>query len=127
MSHALLGPRPHVSFKAGRMTYDPATGQVTPDLRKGVLQVVTLTDSLTHLQWRTRPNGEVDPEHDLIVFPGETEMKRVRSSPGRVYVLKWIEASTRLFFWLQYGDDSADATNIERLNAVLRQGPHQVS
>ncbi len=127
MSHAMPSSRPHVAFKAGRMNYDPATGQVTPDLRKGILQVVTAEDSLTHLQWRTRPNGEVEQEHDLIVFPGETEMKRVRSSPSRVYVLKWIDASTRLFFWLQYGDESADAANIERLNSVLRDGPHQVS
>lgn len=127
MSNAIPGSRPHVSVKAGRMTYDPATGQVTPDPRKGVLQVVTAEDSLTHLQWRTRPNGNVEPDHDLIVFPGETEMKRVRSSPGRVYVLKWIDASTRLFFWLQYGDDSADDANIERINAVLRDGPNQVS
>lgn len=115
--------RPHVSFKAGRMSYDASTGTVTANSAKGVLQVVTADDALTHLQWRTRPNGEVDPDLDLIVFPGETEMKRVRSSSGRVYVLKWLDAATRMFFWMQDPDENADNSKIERLNAVLQNGP----
>lgn len=120
---------PHVAFKAGRMNYDEETGQVTADERRGMLQVVTGTDLLTHLQWRTRPGGGVDADHDLIIFPGLAEMKPVTSAPtgSRVYVLKWIDANTRMFFWMQDGDSTQDTANISRLNSILQNGPHQVS
>lgn len=124
---------PHVAFKAGRMNYNSETGSVTPDERRGMLQVVTGPDLLTHLQWRTRAlpgsTASVDPDHDLIIFPGLAEMKAVTSAPAgaRVFVLKWIDASTRMFFWMQDADASQDAANISRLNSILQNGPGQVS
>lgn len=52
-------------------------------------------------------------------------MKQVTSCPpaARVYVLKWKEADTRLFFWMQGTDATQDATNIAAVNNVLENGP----
>lgn len=129
LATAMASARPHVSFKAGRMSYDMTTRMVTADPRKGVFQIVTSPeDSLTHLQWRARPGAEVEPQHDLIVFPGDTVMSPVQSTSARVFVLKWIDADTRMFFYMQGGDESADASAITQVNRILNSGPsHQVS
>lgn len=117
-------PTPHISFKAGFLTRDPSTNMVTADPRKGIFQIVTSTDDgLLHLQWRAKNSTTID--HDLILFNGETEMKQVTSCPAsaRVYVLKWREANTRMFFWMQGKDPSADARLITSVNNILENGP----
>lgn len=118
---------PHVTFRAGILTRDPTTNQVTPDPRKGTFQITTSPeDGLMHLQWRPRNHPTV--EQDLILFSGETEMKLVSSCPptARVYVLKWREADTRMFFWMQSSDCTQDAANISAVNSILEHGPqHQ--
>ncbi len=91
-----------------------------------MLQIVTSPDdSLTHLQWRPRPGTAV--ETNLIVFPGESVMKRVESTQARVYVLKWLGSSSRRFFWMQGGDEAEDGPVIEEVNRILEFGPQQVA
>lgn len=116
-------PTPHVSFKAGMLTRNETTNLVTADERKGIFQIITSPEEgLTHVQWRARNQSTPDP--DLIVFNGDTEMKRVSSCPAaaRVYVLKWREADKRVFFWMQGKDPSADEGLIAQVNAILENG-----
>lgn len=117
-------PTPHVSFKAGTLSHDTTTNLVTADPRKGVFQVITSgDDGLTHLQWRPKNSSTFDP--DYIIFPGDAEMKQVTSCPAsaRVYVVKWREGNTRLFFWMQGKDPSADAPLVTSVNNILLRGP----
>jgi len=119
-------PVPHISFKAGLLRRDPATNMVTADARKGIFQIATLpADGLMHLQWRPRNTQAV--EQDLIIFNGEATMAKVNSCAegARVYVLKWREAGTRMFFWMQERDPSKDAENISTVNNILAHGPDQ--
>lgn len=123
---ALGAPAPLVQFKAGMMSHDTTTNLVTADPRKGMLQIITSPeDNMPHLQWRTRPGREV--EQDLIVIPGEAEMKRVESTSARVYVLKWLGTTTKMFFWMQGGDDTEDEQHIANVNRILGFGPPQVA
>lgn len=123
---ALGAPAPLVQFKAGLMSHNLTTNLVTPDPRKGMLQIVTSPDdNMPHLQWRARPGRSV--EQDLIVIPGEAEMKLVASAHARVYVLKWLGTTTKMFFWMQGGDASEDARHIATVNRVLGLGPPTVA
>lgn len=117
-------PRPHISFRAGVLNRDSATNRVEADPRKGVFQIVTSTaDGLMHLQWRTRASTDI--EQDLIIFSGEVEVNKVNSCPpaARVYVLKWKEGGTRMFFWMQGSDPSQDVSNIASVNNLFEHGP----
>lgn len=123
---SVLSARPsaHVSFKAGMMNRDETTNMVTADERKGVFQLLTSPeDNLLHLQWRARNTSTID--HDLILFPAETEMKPVTSAPAsaRVYVLKWKEADKRMFFWMQGKDPTKDESLVTDVNSILENGP----
>ncbi|CAN8075889.1 unnamed protein product [Agarophyton chilense] len=119
-------PQPHVSFRAGILNRDPATNRVEADPRKGMFQIVTATDGLMHLQWRPRNSPTV--EQDLILFNGDAEVQQVTSCPtsARVYVLKWKEGDTRMFFWMQGNDASQDVTNIASVNRLLESGPEGI-
>ncbi|KAI0567474.1 Proteasomal ubiquitin receptor Rpn13/ADRM1 [Gracilaria domingensis] len=120
-------PRAHVSFRAGILNRDPATNRVEADPRKGMFRIITTNDGLMHLQWRPRNSGSV--EQDLILFNGDAEVKQVTSCPpsARVYVLKWKEGDTRMFFWMQGSDASQDAANIASVNRLLESGPEGIS
>lgn len=114
----------HVSFRAGFLSRDPSSNQVTADPRQGVFQITTsVEDGLNHIQWKER--NTTNAEHDLILINGEIEMKQVTScSPSaRIYVLKWRESETRLFLWMQEKDASQDATNVSLVNSILENGP----
>lgn len=121
-----LNPRQnaHISFKAGILNRDATSNIITADPRKGIFQIITSPeDHLMHLQWRVRNSSSVD--QDLIIFNGETEMKKVTScdASARVYVLKWKEGDTRMFFWMQGKDPSEDARLIANVNNILERGP----
>lgn len=119
-----ISPAAHISFKAGILTRDPATNLVTADPRKGIFQIATSADDgLTRLQWRPKESSTFDP--DYIIFPADAEMKQVTSCPAsaRVYVVKWREGDTRLFFWMQGKNPSADAHLVTSVNNILLRGP----
>ena len=124
---SVLNARPsaHITFKAGILTRDEATNAVTPDERKGVVQLVT-EENLLHWQWRPRNSSTF--EHDLILFPPDNELKLVTSAPAsaRVYVLKWRGESQRLFFWMQGKDASRDEAIVAQVNNILTHGNAQV-
>lgn len=112
-----LSARVLVSFKAGKMNREGST--VTADPRRGRLELVLMPeDSLTHLLWRPRGLSAA-PEDDLIIFPGEAEFARVRSTPDRVFVLKWRGADTRMFFWMQHTNADEDQGFVDTINMHL--------
>lgn len=119
-------PLIHVSFKAGLLTLDNTTKQLTPDARQGTFQIRTSNDDgLVHIQWKPRPSTTADGEKDLILINSETEMKQVMSCPAsaRVYVLKWKESDTRLFLWMQEKNSDQDTTRVTLVNSILENGP----
>lgn len=112
-----------VKFFAGKLTKQGSSNRVVADARKGVFQIVVTPDEmLTHVQWR--PRGVAEAEDTYTIFPGETELVPVQSSPDRVFVLKWKEGSQRLFFWMQTSDPDGDVVLVESVNQVLTDGPN---
>ncbi|KAJ2841530.1 hypothetical protein GGI22_007855, partial [Coemansia erecta] len=107
-------------FKAGRLYRDGETNWVMPDNRRGVCYVKREDDGILQFVWKEKkPNGEAD---ELIVFPGDVHLERVKQSSGRVYVLKFQSSSQRLFFWMQGSDESRDEAVVREMNLVLNGG-----
>ncbi|KAI9503856.1 proteasome complex subunit Rpn13 ubiquitin receptor-domain-containing protein [Coemansia spiralis] len=115
-----LAPGSLVEFKAGRLFRDGETNWVVPDTKRGVCYVKR-DDGLLRFVWkeRTRGNAEVD---ELIVFPGDVHLERVKQSSGRVYVLKFKSSKQRLFFWMQGAEEEEDSDVIHEMNVVLSGG-----
>ena len=57
-----------VEFRAGKMHMESGSNLVTPDKRKGLVQIEKEEDQLMHFKWKNRGSGVV--EDDLIIFPG---------------------------------------------------------
>uniref|UniRef100_A0A4W5KRA7 ADRM1 26S proteasome ubiquitin receptor n=1 Tax=Hucho hucho TaxID=62062 RepID=A0A4W5KRA7_9TELE len=108
-----------VEFRAGKMTMKGST--VTPDKRKGQVCVQQTDDSLIHFCWKDRTSGNVD---DLIIFPDDCEFKRVNQcTTGRVFVLKFMAGSKRLFFGMQEFKTDKDEEYCHKVNAYLNNPP----
>lgn len=63
-------------------------------------------------------------EDDRMIFPGDAEFKYVeqaRNNPKnpRVYVLKFLGSSERLFFWMQNPSAEKDEENMRKINARI--------
>ncbi|KAJ9454565.1 26S proteasome regulatory subunit RPN13 [Diplonema papillatum] len=100
------GPKPALSFRAGKMNKEGNT--VTADPRKGIIQLVG-DQGFIHFQWKDRLTGNV--ELDLLVFPDEAKFYRVEKvTTGRVYLLKFEqgEPTREFFFWMQEPSDEND-------------------
>lgn len=130
------GPAALLQFKAGKcnMTQQP-NGKylVSPDLRKGTLTLVRGTDGVLHVKWTDRGSNVV--VDDIIVFPNETEFKKVKTGvdADRVYVLKWktnaagANVNRRYIFWMQLKDSSLDEENVKKVNEELNRTAPAVS
>ena len=59
---------------------------------------------------------------DLIIFPGDAELSRVgQCTTGRVYMLKFRDASSRRFFyWMQEPKESKDEDLVKKVCAALK-------
>merc|ERR1719220_912170 len=97
------------------------TKLVTPDKRKGMVQIEKGNDNLMHFKWKDRGTGTV--EDDLIIFPDDIEYTRVKQcTTGRVYVLKFKSSpSRRMFFWMQEPKEDKDEENCKKVNDVLNK------
>ena len=87
-------------FRAGKLNREAEdSNTITPDLRKGYIQLVT-EDDLLHFQWRER--SATSPEDDLIIFPEDAKFVRVQeATDGRVYMLQFESSKAKHFFWMQ--------------------------
>jgi len=116
------GNKPLVEFRAGKMTYTESTKKVTPDKRKGFVQLTQTPDSLIHFIWKDRTTGGVD--QDLIIFPEEATFKHVKQcSTGRVYLLEFRASSRKLFFWMQEPSDAKDEEYANKINQYINNPP----
>ncbi|XP_030382142.1 proteasomal ubiquitin receptor ADRM1 homolog [Scaptodrosophila lebanonensis] len=105
-----------LEFKAGRMNI--AGKMVEPDTRKGSVFIRRTDDNNIHFCWRDRISGMV--ELDLLVSPRMLEFRRVEQcKTGRVYVLKFIQSTRRLFFWMQEPTHDLDDAYCARINELL--------
>ncbi|KAF6002873.1 hypothetical protein F1559_004673 [Cyanidiococcus yangmingshanensis] len=105
-----------VEFRAGRAYFD--SGTVRSDRRKGCVRVTRAEDGLVHFQWQDRATGTV--EEDLIVFPVESNWRRVQACrTGRMFVLTFASSDLQLFFWMQEPRQDLDATLARRVRNAL--------
>ncbi|PFH33744.1 putative adhesion regulating molecule region protein [Besnoitia besnoiti] len=100
------------SFRAGKCRIDG--NLVSPDTRKGRLQICEGDDGLTHVQWINRENQQT--EDDLIVI-NDAYLERVpECTTGRVYCLRFTSSDKKMLFWMQEPDASKDDSLIEQFN-----------
>ncbi|CBZ54413.1 hypothetical protein NCLIV_048420 [Neospora caninum Liverpool] len=101
------------SFRAGKCRINGSL--VSPDTRKGRLQIGAGDDGLTHVQWINRETQQT--EDDLIVI-NDAYLERVpECTTGRVYCLRFTSSDKKMLFWMQEPDASKDETLIEQFNA----------
>lgn len=92
-------------------------------------RLLTLAPELHHFCWKRR--GDVDPEDDLILFPGDARLlKHDTGASGRIFVLKFSSSSQRHFYWLQSQSEGPnhepgfwserDRNWIKRINGILQ-------
>jgi len=111
-----------VEFRAGKMTTQAGSNLVSPDKRKGLIQIEQGEDQLMHFKWKDRGTGVV--EDDLIIFPDDIEFVRVKQcTTGRVFVLKFKSSSRRMFFWMQEPKEDKDEEYCKKVNDCLNKPP----
>jgi len=111
-----------VEFRAGKMTTATGSSLVSPDRRKGLIQIEQGDDQLMHFKWKDRGTGVV--EDDLIIFPDDIEFVRVKQcTTGRVFVLKFKSSSRRMFFWMQEPKEDKDEEYCKKVNDSLNKPP----
>ncbi|KAK9493923.1 proteasome complex subunit Rpn13 ubiquitin receptor-domain-containing protein [Lipomyces doorenjongii] len=123
-----------LTFKAGRVDFNPPSKHLKPLPQKGKITVSRSNDEdapLLSFVWEPRGSSKNDPSverDELMIFPGEAEWLPVsQCKTGRVYVLKFNSSSQRSFFWLQdppAGDkldeiSGADLKIATRINTLL--------
>ena len=105
-----------LEFKAGKMLLEGTT--VNPVNRKGLVYLHRADDNLMHFCWKDRTSGQV--EDDLIIFPDDTEFKRVEQcTTGRVFVLKFKSTNKKCFYWMQEPKDDKDEDICKKVNEFL--------
>lgn len=105
-----------LEFKAGKMQMKGTT--VNPINKKGLVYLHRADDDLIHFCWKDRKSGQV--EDDLIIFPGDTEFKKVpQCTTGRVFVLKFKSSNRRCFYWMQEPKDDKDDDICKKVNEFL--------
>ncbi|KAF9352914.1 adhesion regulating molecule 1 [Mortierella sp. AD094] len=114
---------PLLQFKAGRCFREGTTNTVQPDSTKGLVYMEK-DDDLLHFYWKNRTtNAVVD---DLILFPGDAELKTVpECTTGRVVMLQFKSSSQKLFFWLQEANADRDQIILQQANALISQGQEE--
>ena len=105
-----------VEFKAGKMKMKGTT--VNPISKKGLVYLHRADDNLMHFCWKDRQSGQV--EDDLIIFPDDTEFKKVpQCTTGRVFVLKFKSSNRRCFYWMQEPKVEKDDDICKKVNEFL--------
>jgi len=109
-----------VEFKAGQMIKESASKMVRPDKRRGLVQVKKGNDDLIHFVWKDRTTGQV--EHDLILFPDDAVIRKVKEAQGRVLLLDFKTSDRKLFFWMQEPTAEKDDEYLEKMNKYFTEG-----
>jgi hypothetical protein len=109
-----------VEFKAGQMIKESSSKMVRPDKRRGLVQVKKGNDDLIHFVWKDRTTGQV--EHDLILFPDDAVIRKVKEAQGRVLLLDFKTSDRKLFFWMQEPSAEKDDEYLEKMNKYFTEG-----
>jgi hypothetical protein len=116
------GSKPLVEFKAGKIIL--SAKKLTPDKRKGLVQLIQTPDSLMHFIWKDRTTGTVAEEDDLIIFPEDAAFKRIKQAPtGRVYLLEFKASSRKFFYWMQEATEEKDEEIVTKINQYINNPP----
>jgi len=109
--------KPMLEFRAGKMQI--RGNVVSPDTRKGLIQLVQEDDQLVHFKWIDRGNKQVDT--DLVLVPDPScSFKRVRQcTTGRVFLLEWKTTHVRMFFWMQEPSTDKDEEILTKVNSLI--------
>eukprot|EP00392_Amoebophrya_sp_AT5.2_P014654 g14815.t1 len=91
-----------VEFKAGKMAWDGKL--VTPDKRKGKLQLVKDHEDLHHVLWWDRDKNEQIDDYVVV---------------ADAYVLKYLSSKVRVFFWMQEPKDDKDDELVKKFNDTI--------
>lgn len=116
--------KPLVEFRAGKCTTAETNGliRVTPDKRRGLVQLSQSPDMLIHFTWKDRTTGII--EDDLIIFAEEATLKRVKQvKDNRVLLLEFNGSNRRLFFWLQEPKTDKDDEYVTKINQYINNPP----
>ena len=113
-----------VEFRCGRMVAEGGSARADP--RRGLFRVLRGADGLVHAQWLERPGGSAPPrleeDCDLIVFPGEAQVRRVGPAQARAFDLSFQQPGRSLMFWMQEpaakGSPGADANRVQEETAA---------
>eukprot|EP00027_Filamoeba_sp_ATCC50430_P009066 CAMPEP_0168559748 /NCGR_PEP_ID=MMETSP0413-20121227/10692_1 /TAXON_ID=136452 /ORGANISM="Filamoeba nolandi, Strain NC-AS-23-1" /LENGTH=336 /DNA_ID=CAMNT_0008591003 /DNA_START=34 /DNA_END=1041 /DNA_ORIENTATION=- len=106
-----------VEFRAGKMTL--SGNLLTPDKRKGTVQLLQTPDGLINFVWRDRTTNAVEDE--WFIFPEEVNVKKIKQ--GRTVVLEWKQEGRKLFYWLQEPTEEKDDEFVAKLNQYINNPP----
>lgn len=87
---------------------------VSPDPRKGTVQLKNIEDGLYQFTWTDRKTGDIALE--FLIVPGDATYRHVRESRGRVYVLEFVSGEKH-FFWMQEGTEKYDEDFRQKMNS----------
>eukprot|EP01088_Endostelium_zonatum_P020373 TRINITY_DN747_c0_g1_i1.p1 TRINITY_DN747_c0_g1~~TRINITY_DN747_c0_g1_i1.p1 ORF type:complete len:365 (+),score=141.41 TRINITY_DN747_c0_g1_i1:166-1260(+) len=109
--------KPILEFRAGKMQI--RGNVVSPDTRKGLIQLVQEDDQLVHFKWIDRANKQVDT--DLVLVPDPScSFKRIKQcTTGRVFLLEWKTTHVRMFFWMQEPSTDKDEEILTKVNSLI--------
>ncbi|KAJ3434568.1 adhesion regulating molecule 1 110 kda cell membrane glycoprotein [Anaeramoeba flamelloides] len=105
-----------VSFRAGKM--NKSGNLVSPDKRKGMVQVVKSPEGIVQFQWKDRVKGDI--VDNFFLFPGDAVLKKVyQCTTGRVVLLRFNQGRRRFFYWLQEPKEDKDQELLDNVNKAI--------
>jgi len=118
------------SFKAGLMNLEPRSNNkfwITPDLRKGQIEISREHSGLFVLHWRNRGTNSIEKTMHLV--PGVASIKRANTGrdKDRVYYFQFSNSSNYLFFWMQDKSDSKDEDIFKKIDDSLKFDENQLT
>lgn len=107
-----------LSFKAGRMDYNPSTRMVTAVDKRGKIKIDRDDMGIMHFQWINRMNKQM--KLDLMLFPSTMDWRRVDDcKDGRVYVLIDKNSKNKHFFWMQEPKEEGDEEIVKKMKLAV--------
>ncbi len=111
----LGGRKPHVQFRAGRMTF--SNGVVTPDPQKGILSIVSDSTGAFEVFWTAELGGDYE---SFVLIKGQATITRVsKVSSGRVFVVDVSSGQRLAFFWFQDKATERDDELLKKMKQLL--------
>lgn len=108
-----------LSFKAGKVDWDPSTKTATPKRGQGLVTISGGQDEGDFYTFRWTPRGEfkkkctADDEIDTLLFPGDTIWEHVTEcTTGRIFSLAYKSSGDRTLFWMQTPNEDGEVNDL---------------